>query len=41
MTVRSTKKTYNKIIRLAVGEAVSVDFNDTEVTKMDCNFFSV
>ncbi len=41
MTVRSTKRTFNKVIRLDEEEGCSVDFNDENGTRIDCNYFSV
>ena len=41
MTVRSTKRTFNKIIRLADNAGCSVDFNDENGNKIACNYFSV
>ena len=41
MTVRSTMKSYCKVIQCAFDTSASVSFNDSLGTAIDCNYFKV
>ena len=41
MTVRSTMKSYAKVIQIAYEASASVDFKDSNNNAIDCNYFSV
>jgi len=41
MTVRSTMKSYCKVIQVTYETSASVDFKDTAGTAVECNYFSV
>ena len=41
MTVRSTMKSYAKVIQIGYEASASVDFKDSTNAAMECNYFSV